>query len=108
MPYISETSRTRVDRQIGVLITELRHSFPGDGINGVLNYVISELICNCMRPTDGWNYAAIQNTKGLIVCIKDEFERRICGPYEKVVLSLNGDTPGFLLGQQDIKVRSER
>ena len=78
MPYISLSSRARVDRTEPIS--------PGE-----LNYAITMLLVRYLRRHTPLSYLLINDIIGALDAAKLEFVRRIVGPYENVKIDENGD-----------------
>lgn len=95
MPYIKQEARSKIIHALEELAFTIKDAgFSVEEMPGVLNYVISSLL-NLMRPEKGWNYYSINNTRGLIGCVGDEFYRRVAAPYEDIKIQENGDIRTF-------------
>ena len=90
MPYITNEQREIVDGKIDQLVGSLE-TIADEDIEGVMNYTITQLLCKRMKPGKFWRYKWINRTIGVLVCIKDEFQRRITAEYENYAIKKNGD-----------------
>jgi hypothetical protein len=91
VPYIKQTQREVLVESIDGLIEDIHQAgLTEKEIAGVLNYTISSLL-KAMKPDSGWNYAACNNTIGVLECAKQEFYRRVISPYEDKKILENGD-----------------
>ena len=86
MPYIKKQDRSKFSALLG-----LNPKTPGE-----LNYVITMLCHQYLKDTsNGDKYSARyqqhNDVIGVLECAKQEFYRRMTGPYEDVVIDLNGD-----------------
>ena len=90
MPYIKQERRDKLDRQIGDLRLALEKL--GD-VEGDLTYVISRLIGGLFFKNP--SYGMIAHLTGVLENVKQEFYRRIAGPYEDEAITRNGDLPRY-------------
>lgn len=86
MPYIKKDSRPYFDAYIGNLERD-NNGVPYTA--GELNYFISKLLWRQFYHSK--SYAKANEIVGLLECIKQEFYRRVVGPYEDVKCQENGD-----------------
>ena len=87
MPYILQYKRECVDDQIDSLARAIESASSDAGRDGVLNYSISRLIDKLYDR----RYAEMNEAMGVLECVKQEFYRRIAGPYEDQKAILNGE-----------------
>ena len=86
MPYIKPENRKKYDKIIDEL-TSILKSFPHQEVDGELNYVITKII----KEVYPLRYYHINKVMGVLECIKQEYYRRIVGPYEDKKIKENGD-----------------
>ena len=86
MPYIKKENRPKWDTFIQPIIEELKKEAP-ETIDGTLNYMITKILKN-IYPAKYYHY---NKAIGLLECIKQEFYRRVVGPYEDIKIQENGD-----------------
>jgi len=79
VPYI-EPSRRRA-----------LHQSQGPDTAGELNYAITRLCDRYLAIHGGVSYARVNEIVGVLECAKQEFYRRVAGPYEDRKLAANGD-----------------
>lgn len=80
MPYIREDMREFFERGLA----KLSPMTPGE-----LNYCITKL---CDQYMSGHvDYKLLNEIIGVLECVKQEFYRRVCVPYEDKQMSQNGD-----------------
>jgi hypothetical protein len=94
MPYIKQTQRTVLEDEIQELVNRITTAIPEDQYDGVLNYVITEIVHRLIL-TPGVRYARIQQIVGVLECAKLEVYRKVAGPYEDVKIEENGDVGIF-------------
>ena len=82
MPYINQDSRNAVDSHIDALIQAIR-KHDTDAVEGVVNYSISRIVCDSIRPNSGWNYSFLNRAYGTFLSAGAEFLRRLVVPYEQ-------------------------
>ena len=90
MPYITQVRRAMFDAEIEALQHQL---FIHQAEEGDYNYVISRIIGAAFLHEP--RYRMIAHIKGVLIGVKDEFYRRLGGPYEDNALKENGDLPEF-------------
>lgn len=96
MPYVKPDDRAKVNDTLQLLISDIRDKFLVDERDGVLNYCISELVCQSMRPPSGeWRYRLLERCVGILECCKLEMYRRLVGPYEDKTIKNNGDIESY-------------
>lgn len=86
MPYIHPEERERLREPLRELLHLIET--PGE-----LNYTIC-VLCSEARldePYDKLNYERLNAVVGVLECAKQEFYRRIVGPYEERKIIENGD-----------------
>lgn len=83
MPYTNLDKRLRLDEHINAIVQLLRR-IPSDGD---VNYVISRIVAEGMRPEAGWNYEMLNRAEGTFERASREFNRRLTVPYEKMKAS---------------------
>lgn len=85
MPYIRQSDRQEPDRAMEPLLAlVIKNNSPG-----FMNYVITNLIIQFFDNDP--SYARIALTTGVIENVKQEFYRRVAGPYEDKKIAENGD-----------------
>jgi hypothetical protein len=94
MPYITNDLRNQVAPAVAELIASVRE-LPDTERDGVLNYIITQVVVNSMRPETGWRYYNLHRTKAVFADAHDEFERRLMGPYETYAMRKNGDITAY-------------
>lgn len=90
MPYIKPDDRKHLDEAINHLGHLIDVKFSPD-IDGAFNYAVSRLICICYGDMGDINYKKINAAIGVLECIKQEYYRRVAGPYEDNKKEINGD-----------------
>ena len=86
MPYISKELRLVVDKRIKDLAAAVKECGK-DNRAGVLNYSISMLL----KDLYALKYAEVNEAVGMLECAKQEYYRRVAGPYEDKKIKENGD-----------------
>ena len=96
MPYIPQEMRDEIDQQIDDLVAICLKS-PGmqAKIDGVANYIITRVVLSLLRPSGGWNYAAIADVIKTFECAKLEIYRSLAAPYEAQAMLKNGDVKEY-------------
>ena len=103
MPYINESSRKSLDKDVMSLVLALKTTVPNTEnpfelenltneqlleIAGNINYCLSQL---CGAIIGKISYPKIAIITGVLENIKQEFYRRIAEPYEDKKITENGD-----------------
>ena len=86
MPYIVKEQRNVVDAHVKKL-AEVIKGLGKENRAGVLNYSISCLL----KELYGIKYSEANEAVGMLECTKQEYYRRVVGPYEDVKVKENGD-----------------
>ena len=86
MPYIKKEQRAIVDQHIDKLAKAIKETGK-ENRAGVLNYSVSRLL----KELYELRYSEVNEAVGAIECIKQEYYRRVAGPYEDVKIKENGD-----------------
>lgn len=78
MPYISQDDREKLKHTLKLLVYQL-DSFSDEDIEGVMNYCITYIINERMRPyySGSWRYKWINRAIGILETVKLEFYRRV-------------------------------
>lgn len=84
MPYIKMLDRAKYIKELSKL-SEVGISNPGE-----LNYLIT-CLCNHYAHTKKVSYQTINDIIGVLECAKQEYYRRVVGPYEEIKIKENGD-----------------
>lgn len=90
MPYIKQDKRDALDSVVTNLVDVLRQleaDDPENNFEGNVNYAVTKIIDACYRRS----YRDINNVVGVLECIKQEYYRRVAGPYENQKSFENGD-----------------
>lgn len=85
MPYISQEQRNHIDIEITELIRKIRQSDEiwGQGsVDGILNYSITRIVGESLKPVDGWRYWILARAYAVFMAAGAEFYRRLLAPYE--------------------------
>jgi len=94
MPYIKQELREALDSYIENLSCEINPLCSEDEIEGILNYIITNLLDSVMKQdfeNEKWRYKYINRVIGVLECVKLEFYRRLAAPYEDKAIAKNGD-----------------
>lgn len=83
MPYIAKEKREDLYTEINLLNQDIETI-------GQLNYVITTLCLKFLQPEQA-SYADYNQIIGVLECVKQEFYRRACAPYEDKKKEENGD-----------------
>lgn len=94
MPYVNQDIRRKVKAPLEELIRFVNET-PDADRDGTLNYLVSELVTQGMKPATGWRYHYIHRAYGVFIAAGAEFYRRLAGPYEDKAIEKNGDTAGY-------------
>ena len=86
MPYITKELRLIVDKKIKDLSAAVK-GCGKDNRAGVLNYSISMLL----KDLYALKYSEVNEAVGMLECAKQEYYRRVAGPYEDKKIKENGD-----------------
>ncbi len=86
MPYIKKIIRFEIDGEIDDLAFAIQEQGK-EGRAGNLNYAITKLIDSLYDL----RYSEINEAIGALECVKQEFYRRVAGPYEDLKAVENGD-----------------
>lgn len=93
MPYIAKDERP--------LFEDLLQNLPKFETRGQLNYFLSSVVCQYLRQRKAEgvkiNYDELQDVKGTLSEVLDEFRSRLLVPYEKTKCAANGDIYGGIL-----------
>jgi len=91
MPYVNQVYRDVIDPMMDGLMAYIGGMSRVEELSaGNLNYIITKIINEWVR-SKGLRYATINEVKGVLHCVIDEFNRRIVGPYEDSKIEDNGD-----------------
>lgn len=91
MPYVKPEKRALLDPVLKQLLELVRKD---KGVEvGDLNYAITRILLAYL-DRQGLKYENINAVIGVLECAKQEFYRRIAGPYEDKKKKLNGDVYG--------------
>jgi hypothetical protein len=94
MPYVAHKDREVVDGPLDALVENLK-KYDIEDREGMLNYCMTRLTSRTMRPETGWRYKYLNRAIGVIESVKQEFYRRLVGPYEEKAIFKNGDIPEY-------------
>lgn len=94
MPYITKENRAKVDAAIEALADLISETAHDDDLEGIVNYTITELCCQTMVG-DTPRYKKINAVLGILEAVKQEFYRRMGGPYEDLAAQKNGDITSY-------------
>jgi len=95
MPYIKQDQRNVLDPHIDHLIAQLCHSIPADKRPGAINYSVCRIVCNALRPNDGWSYHSLSKALAVLHDAEAELRRRLMDKHEDIVIQNNGDLKEF-------------
>jgi len=94
MPYIKYDLRPKLDPHIKNLILEIK-KFDEDQIEGILNYTLTKVVCESMKPSTGWRYKNLNRLMGVLSCMQKEIYRKLVVPYEERAEAVNGELKCF-------------
>lgn len=86
MPYIKKEDRKKFEKSIKGLSKLLKET-PMEEQDGCVNYCFTRILDEIYPK----KYFHINRLVGVLGCIKQEFYRRIAGPYEDEKIKENGD-----------------
>jgi hypothetical protein len=86
MPYIKPESREKYNKVLKELISILT-SVPTEQVDGELNYVMTKML----KEVYPLRYFHLNRAIGVLESIKQEFYRRVVGPYENLKIQESGD-----------------
>jgi hypothetical protein len=86
MPYIMQNERERLLMVVDNLVAFLEED--PENVAGKLNFVISTVL---KRLSKKLRYKKANELMGVIECVKQEYYRKIVGPYEDEAIKRNGD-----------------
>jgi len=89
VPYITLERRAALDTIIDGLLNRLDEI---DCRKGDVNYCITRIILDALKPATGWDYHSLSDCVSVARDAADEIQRRLLGPYEDRA-RLNGDVP---------------
>lgn len=97
MPYITASSRTKLDRIIEDLVDAIAtEAETPDIASGILNYAITRLLTGTFENLDDIRkYSHIALVTGVLENVKQEYYRRFAAPFEDKKRDLNGDIPEY-------------
>lgn len=100
MPYIHQGSRSDLESSIKRLADDIEFYYDDNdgGLDGVLNYAVTELVARTMKPKTGWRYFNLHRAYGVFFAAAAEFYRRLVAPYEDRAMRLNGDISAYDAG----------
>lgn len=88
MPYIKKDDRSRLDPCIETMISSIKNDNDLHKILGDINYCFSRVCSGVMGEV---SYSKVAMITGVLENIKQEFYRRVAGPYEDKKIIENGD-----------------
>lgn len=101
MPYIDKKQRDFIYTDLAPLIDLLQaKSINNENIDGVLNYVISEIVSQVIDSSGTWRYKDIARAIAVFECAKLEFYRRVAIPKENNAITINGDIQGYTIADE--------
>jgi hypothetical protein len=90
MPYIPKERREKIERLLTQVADEIVLS-DASFWDGELNFAISYLVSDVMKPLTGWRYHWIARAYAVFLMAGAEFYRRVAIPYEDKAIELNDD-----------------
>ena len=79
MPYVNQKARQHLDNGIEPLSA------------GELNYLITQLLIRYLNEKEVVGYTELNEVTGVLENVKNEFDARVVGPYEREKMIQNGD-----------------
>lgn len=96
MPYIKKEQRAFLDRDIHELAESIRRTQPDLNVRkGLVNYAITRVVLQAMKPDGDWNYHSISNAISALRDAADEISRRVMDFYEGYKSQENSDVIEF-------------
>ena len=86
MPYIKPDRRVKYEKVLAELAGILK-SLPVEDVDGELNYVVTKTL----KEVYPLRYFHLNRAIGVLECIKQEYYRRVAGPYEDIKIKESGD-----------------
>lgn len=87
MPYIKKEDRAKLDYNIDRLLHNVMVDFNENTEDGAMNYIISKMLGKIYSK----RYFNLNRAIGMLECVKQEFYRKVVGPYEETKIIENGD-----------------
>jgi len=91
MPYIKQEKRDVLDKPIADLVDALRQlesDDPENVMSGNINYAFTRVLAKVFSSP---RYDDMNTVAGILSCVKDEYYRRVAGPYEDQKAFDHGD-----------------
>ena len=98
MPYITQDLRDKINLEIFDLQEQILNISGSDNIEGLLNYVITNLLVDkaiWCDASSALSYRHYNRMLGVLESVKQEIYRRIIAPYEDKCIMKNGDIDAF-------------
>lgn len=86
MPYIKKDDRPDIDDLINPLIEYMKKQKVED-VDGKINYAVTRILKGVYQP----KYFNYNRAIGVLESMKQEFYRKVVGPYEDEKIKENGD-----------------
>ncbi|MDO8517414.1 MAG: hypothetical protein Q7S33_04810 [Nanoarchaeota archaeon] len=86
MPYIKQEKRKELDALVDETIAKI-NALDDKDKDGCINYMFTRILKN----TYSQSYFNYNRIMGVLECVKQEFYRRVIGPYEDLKIKENGD-----------------
>ena len=100
MPYIKKDRRDIIDRFLNTFLSNLKSQFVTSIEPGDINYIVTRIVANLMKPNEGWGYTTISSAIRVLEDAAQEMRRRLLNPYEDEKIKENGDVPEYEYGDR--------
>jgi hypothetical protein len=92
MPYIKKIQRSQLDFEIHQLSESIRR-IQSQLIDrpGLVNYAITRVVLQSLKPEGGWSYHSISRALGVLRDAEAEMRRRLMDAREDEAIKENGD-----------------
>lgn len=97
MPYIEQNDRKEIDQILDIFedIECFLAGYPIQKRQGVVNYIISTIVAQNMKPDEGWNYSSLSRALATFSDAEHEMRRQLMDPYEDKKIQENGGLPEY-------------
>lgn len=95
MPYVQEADKLYLQRAGLLEVVQAIKDYPQEDREGVVNYTISTIVAETMKPETGWRYKWLNRAYGTFHSAATEFYRRLVAPYEDNCIEKNGDISSY-------------
>lgn len=94
MPYVKQSWRHWVDKEINTLTVRMEKQFPEGIPSGLINYCITQILLARLYGTDRGrqpSYEDFNAVEGILGKVGRHMDNRWCEPYETLKREENGD-----------------